>query len=60
MLDAGGELGEGGVGVALGDVLHGEAVAGEGVGGVELKDFVEGGELVHRLILRVASTQPRW
>jgi hypothetical protein len=32
-------------------MLHGEAVAGEGVAGVELQDFVERGELVHRLIL---------
>jgi len=43
VLDAGGELAEGGVGMALGDVLHGEAVAGEGVGGIELEDFVERG-----------------
>jgi hypothetical protein len=28
-------------------VLHGEAVAGEGVGGVQLQDFIEGGDLVH-------------
>ena len=49
VLDAGGELGEGGVGIALRDVLHGEAVAGEGVGGIELQDFVERGELVHSL-----------
>jgi hypothetical protein len=28
-------------------LLHGEAVAGEGVGGVELEDFVEGRDLVH-------------
>jgi hypothetical protein len=41
--DAGGELGEGGFGVGLGDVLHGEAVAGECVVGIELKDFVERG-----------------
>jgi hypothetical protein len=32
-------------------VLHGEAVAGEGVGRIELEDFVERGELVHGLIL---------
>jgi hypothetical protein len=32
-------------------VLHGEAVAGEGVGGIELKNFVERGDLVHDLIL---------
>ena len=59
-----GELGEGGVGVALRRVLHGEAVAGEGVGGIELEDFVERGELVHRLIVRVvrrlaSSGRPR-
>jgi hypothetical protein len=40
VVDEGGEFGEGEVGVALGVVLHGEAVAGEGVGGVELEDFV--------------------
>jgi hypothetical protein len=51
VLDAGGECGEGGVGVALREVLHGEAVAGEGVGRIELQDFVERGELVHPLIL---------
>ena len=49
--DAGGEFREGGMGVAEGDVLHGETVAGEGVGGVELEDFCEGCELVHGVIL---------
>jgi hypothetical protein len=28
-------------------VFHGQAVAGEGVAGVELEDFVEGCDLVH-------------
>jgi hypothetical protein len=28
-------------------VFHGEAVAGEGVGGVGGEDFGEGGDLVH-------------
>ncbi len=37
--DAGGELGEGGFGVVLGEVFHGEAVAGEGVVGVERRGF---------------------
>jgi hypothetical protein len=32
-------------------VLHGEAVAGEGVGWVELKNLFESGKLVHRLIV---------
>jgi hypothetical protein len=32
-------------------VLHGEAVAGEGVGGVLREDLGEGGELVHGVIL---------
>jgi hypothetical protein len=32
-------------------VLHGEAVAGKGVGRIELEDFVERGEFVHGLIL---------
>ena len=43
VLDAGGELGQGGLGVAADDVFHGEAVTGEGVGGIELKYLVEGG-----------------
>jgi hypothetical protein len=34
-------------------VLHGETVAGEGVGGVGGEDFGEGGNLVH--LLMVAS-----
>ena len=38
--DEGCEFGEGGFGVSPGIVFHGEAVAGEGVGGVELQDFV--------------------
>ena len=33
-------------------VFHGEAVAGEGVGGVGLQDFGEGGDLVHELMVR--------
>jgi hypothetical protein len=33
-------------------VLHGEAVAGEGVGGVGCEDLCEGGDLVHRLMVR--------
>ena len=45
--DEGVELGEGGFEVSEAGVAHGEAVAGEGVGGVELKDFVEGCDLVH-------------
>jgi hypothetical protein len=32
-------------------VLHGEAVAGEGIGGIEGEDFVERSELVHGSIL---------
>jgi hypothetical protein len=51
VLDESCKLGEGGVGVALREVFHGEAVAREGVGGVELEDVVERGELVHRGIL---------
>jgi hypothetical protein len=49
--DEGGELGQGCVGVALREMLHGEAVAGEGVGGIELQNFVERGELVHTWIV---------
>jgi hypothetical protein len=45
--DEGGELGEGGFGATLAEVFHGEAVAGEGVGGVELKEFIAGCDLVH-------------
>ena len=41
--DAVGELGEGRIGLALGDTFHGQAVASEGVCGVELKNFVERG-----------------
>jgi hypothetical protein len=39
-------------------VLHGEAVAGEGVGGVCGEDFVEGGDLVHELMVRCGGC--RW
>jgi hypothetical protein len=52
-----GELGEGGVGVALVEVLHGEAVAGEGVGGVELEDSVQCGDLVHGVMVRVGGRE---
>jgi hypothetical protein len=55
VVDESGELGEGSVGVALGVVLHGEAVAGEVVGGVGGEDFGEGGDLgvgVHGLMVR--------
>jgi hypothetical protein len=48
--DEGVELDEGGVGVGLGE-LHGEAVAGEGVGGVEVEDFSELGDLVHAAMI---------
>jgi hypothetical protein len=33
-------------------MLHGEAVAGEGIGRVELQNFVEGGDLVHEFMVR--------
>jgi hypothetical protein len=56
VVDEGGELREGEVGVALGVVLHGEAVAGEGVGGVGGEDFGEGGDLVHGAMI---SGKPR-
>ena len=52
VLDERGEFCEGGVGLALADVLHGKPVAGEGVGGVELEDFGECGDLVHALMVR--------
>jgi len=39
VLDAGGELGEGGVGVALADVFHGKAIASKGIGRVHLQEF---------------------
>jgi hypothetical protein len=51
MVDENGELGEREVGVSLGVVLHGESVAGEGVGGVGFKNFGEGGDLVHELMV---------
>lgn len=51
-MNEGGELGEGEIGVALGVVLHGEAVAGKGVGGVELQEFGESGDLIHELMVR--------
>lgn len=41
--DAGCELGESCLGLPLSDVFHGEAIAGEGVCGVKLKNFVERG-----------------
>jgi hypothetical protein len=49
--DEAGKLGEGGVGVGLRQVLHGETVTGEGVGGVKGEDFREGGEFVHEGIV---------
>jgi len=55
VVDEGGELCKGDFGAALADVLHGEAVAGEGVGGVGGEDFGEGGDLgvgVHELMVR--------
>lgn len=55
VLDEGVELGECVVSVALGDVLHGQAVAGEGVDGVGCEDFGEGGDFsvgVHELMVR--------
>jgi len=56
VVDEGGELGEGEVGVALGVVLHREAVTGEGVGGVGGENFGEGGNLVHDLMVASAET----
>jgi hypothetical protein len=38
-------------------VLHREAIAGKGVGGVGFEDFIESGDLVH--VLMVASTRSR-
>lgn len=55
VVNEGGELGERDVGVALGGVLHGQAVAGEGVGRVGLQDFGEGGDLVHELMVASES-----
>jgi hypothetical protein len=55
VLDEGGELGQGCVGTALADVLHGEAVAREGVRGVGTEDFGEAGDLgvgVHGLMVQ--------
>ena len=47
VLDADAELGEGDFGVVLAEVFHGEAVAGEGVDGIEEEDFIECGDFVH-------------
>jgi hypothetical protein len=52
VLDEGGEFSECGVNLALAEVLHGEAVTGEGVCGIELQDFGESGDLVHGLMVR--------
>jgi hypothetical protein len=62
VLDEGGEFGESAGGVAVAEVFHGEAVAGEGVGGVELEDFVKGSDLVHELMVRCgrSSWQVAW
>jgi hypothetical protein len=51
VVDKGGEFVEGEVGVALSVVLHGEAVAGEGVGGVGGENFGEGSDLIHDLMV---------
>src|ERR1700692_61118 len=45
VLEDQGELGERGVQVAVVEVLYGQTVAREGVGGVELEDSVESGDL---------------
>jgi hypothetical protein len=55
VLDEDGEFGECGFSVAVGGVFHGEAVAGEGVGGVKLEDFVQGCDLVHVGMVRFAG-----
>ena len=52
VLDAEGEGLEGGFSVVLAEVLHGDAVAREGVGGVEGKNFVESGDLIHEFDVR--------
>jgi hypothetical protein len=60
--DERGELLESPFRVALADMLHGEAVAGESVVRVELKNFVECGDLVHTVwcgVGRVKGKQPR-
>ena len=51
VVDKGGEFVEGEIGVALSVVLDGEAVAGEGVGGVGGEDFREGSDLIHDLMV---------
>jgi hypothetical protein len=56
VLDAEIEGFEGSVGVVLAEILHRDAITGEGVGGVEGEDFVEGGDLVHLLILVAAES----
>jgi hypothetical protein len=51
VVDKGDEFVEGEVSVALSVVLHGEAIAGEGVGGVGGEDFGEGSDLIHDLMV---------
>jgi acyl-CoA hydrolase len=66
VLDESAELDQGGVRVAVAEVFHGEAVASEGVCGIELQDFRESGDLVHDVMVRclglawqVWATRPR-
>lgn len=54
VLEDGVVLGERLIRVAFGGVGHGEAVTGEGVGGILLEDLGEGSDLVHGLMVRVA------
>jgi hypothetical protein len=58
-IDAGGKLGQCGFAVVLRQMLHGKAVTCEGVGWIDLEDFVEGGDLVHTAIL-VVRRQLEW
>jgi len=54
-LDESSELGEAAAGIALAQVFHGEAVAGERIVGVALEDFGECCDLVHGLMVRSAG-----
>lgn len=45
------ELSEGGGVVAVRDMLHRQAVTREGIAGIEFKNLVECGDLVHKFIL---------
>ena len=52
-----GELPQRGVGIAVAQVGHGQAVAGETVGRIVLQNFREHGDLVHAIIVRAPAVR---